>query len=238
MRKASMVFLVLLVGCIPYFSRVYDVGQINSLEAILEPIEITGYQGERTDLTKRKAISFHIGDGYYVALSHAACIPKFFVMRTPFGIIQTPIKVRQEQFYMNGKMVKLVGRHEDISVFYAEHLKDKPFLPWGDSDKLERSTKVYTVGYSYTKMYNFKDGIISETDIPKGIFVPQAVNCFMMTLPANPGDSGSPVVAINTKTHKGGLEIVGIVCATIRDKGMSFAFKSNYVQECIAKILK
>jgi len=58
---------------------------------------------------------------------------------------------------------------------------------------------------------------------------------FLVTVPMNPGDSGSPVIAF----REGVPEIIGIACMVFNwAQGMNFVFKSNYVLEAIAKILE
>ena len=234
MKKISLlVALAFLAGCIPYFAQVCGERHINAIKSVVCEIKVTAVSEKDNQPLEHKTIGFSIGNGYIVALSHATVMLEYVNIRSMFGIISTPRPVKDIKYFANGEVIELIGRHEDISVFYNPAFKNA--LPFADSDKVKVGTNVYTIGFSFSKMFNFKNGVISAVNIPPKAYDSYLEKCFLTTCPANPGDSGSPLIAIN---NEGNPEVIGIICAVVNGRGMSFAFKSNYVKEAIAKILK
>ena len=181
------------------------------------------------DVGPYKAICFSFGDKYIIALSHATDLKKM-LPRAIHNLVT---------YWIGDDELKLVGRYEDVSLFKSEITR--PSIPLGDSDRAKFGTYVVVVGYSLARLINLKDGMISSPFIGDEFVsnnpFPESKlrDTFLVTVPMNPGDSGSPVIAF----REGVPEIIGIACMVFNwAQGMNFAFKSNYVLEAISKILE
>jgi len=181
------------------------------------------------DVGPYKSICFSFGDKYIIALSHATDLKKIL-----------PKAIHNSVTYWIGDdELKLVGRYEDISLFRSEI--DRTSIPLGDSDQLKYGTYIVVVGHSLSKLINLKDGMVSipfigDEFVSNNPFPESKLrDTFLITVPMNPGDSGSPVIAFREEVP----EIIGIACMVFNwAQGMNFAFKSNYVLEAISKILE
>ena len=191
----------------------------------LAVIKTTLTLGDRT-LT-HKAVAIPIDEGI-LALSHATLPLIVEVIQSPFGRLVRYIKPDSYFYSVDGKRIRLIGRAGDISLFERKTKKRFPFA-LGDSDKVKIGDRVVVLGYSFTKIFNIKDGIVSSLKTPQES---RLSNCFLLTVPINPGDSGSPVLAWQDNE----LKVVAIVNAMIKDHGMSFAIKINEVKKRIKKI--
>lgn len=187
---------------------------------------------------EQKGIAILLEDGLVLALSHVTDIPLLNMTRTHFGYVQTMFAEKLSETYaVNGEEVQLIGRKGDISLFRGNHTEILPY-PFGDSSKLEVGDRVAVIGFSFTKVFNFKDGVISFPFIEKDDFDVIGLemikeDLIMFSVPINPGDSGSPLIAF----RNGKCEVVGIVNAMLQGNGMGLAIPINYVAETIVEIL-
>lgn len=222
MRTLLAILVIALVGCVHYQQHFNYSATMKAKDTVVI-IETIGELPSGYPTRGFKAIGFSIGNGYIVALTHATNLTEMF----PGAIFKS------STYSIGDDELELIGRYDDISLFKSN--MDRPSIPFGDSDQLKYGTHVVIIGFSLTAMINIKDGVVTSPDVPEMLQEPLLAKTFMTNAPMNPGDSGSPVIAF----RDGNPEIIGIACITIpMAKGMNFAFKSNYVQEAIKKILE
>jgi len=243
---AALLFVVFFFGCAAsadYYTSRFDYGVIGRALESVAFIETKGAfempDGARHNYTL-KALCFPLKKGFLVALSHTTGIPETVEMKTPFGLVEIPVKSLEESFTIAGRPVQLVGRSGDISVFKADFITNSPFR-LGDSSKLKVGSEIFVIGFSLAKDLNFKSGVVSALKISKEYqeddkkILFNLPDFFLHTIPTNFGDSGAPVFA----QRSGVCEVVGIVNATVPvAKGVAFAINSNAVREHIRKIVE
>jgi len=186
------------------------------------------------------SIGIPINDNYIIALTHATNFKPIIKTYIPFfGAVETHrTLVSPPKFYMKNKQfnkwdeIELIGRFEDISLFRSLTEKILPFpFPFGDINDLIPGMPLLSIGYSYGKLINLKDGIASNV---KDSFSDKIdYSTFLFSNPSNPGDSGSPVLGYDSDRN---LVIFGITQKSYKGQGLSFALRSDYVLDTIAKI--
>ncbi len=227
MKLLIVAIVLMTAGCVGLNNwHASNVSKGNDATIILDidnKVIIPG-QGERT--IDFKAIAIPLNRKYVLALKHCVVQEKFIKYRM-FGMWATlPIKVLKNEVTHNGQSLKLIKTHGDLALMrYEGTLTPFPFK-WGDSDKVRLGDKVLVLGFSFAKCKVIKDGIISALG---ALTYHEGDECFIHTVPTNPGDSGSPMLT----WQDGELKIIGIVNAMIRDNGLGFAIKSNEVRKLI-----
>ena len=179
---------------------------------------------------RMKGIAIPISKTQVVALTHCLIPPEYQYVMTMFGPMAFRQKVLSFEHFIDGKKVNLRGYKGDVALLEWEGDKVFP-AKLGDSDKVKIGTKVMVFGWSLGVCQNFKDGMISNVNLDD-TYGGDSEFCFLHSVPTNPGDSGSPMIAY----VDGQIVIIGIVNAMIRDNGLGFAIKSNYIKECIYEI--
>lgn len=231
--RTAIIALVamVLIGCAVYKTRI-DVPEAkvltNSLSRIVHKAEVSA-DGETWKEASQKGTSFPIGDGFQVALSH--CDVKDYVTTpTPFGLLKQDVQVRNRSYWIGDVEIELVARLGDISIYQKPYEVDNPFTMGTDPDI---GTELLVLGDSFVGGTNWKTGIVSMLDAhSKAVKKDEEFGrCFTHTIPLNPGDSGSPVLAMN---QEGNYEVVGIVnAANFRAQLYNLAFPVSYIQEAI-----
>ncbi len=128
---------------------------------------------------------------------------------------------------------KVIGADEltDIAVIRVESPSPLPFVPWGDSDKVEVGDWILAAGNPFGLGSSVTAGIVSARgrDIGAGPFD----DFLQIDAPINPGNSGGPtfnmageVIAVNT----------AIVSPTGGSVGIGFAIPSAIVQRIVAEL--
>ena len=128
---------------------------------------------------------------------------------------------------------KLVGTDEltDIAVIKVVASKPLPFVPWGDSDRMDVGDWVLAAGNPFGLGSSVTAGIISARgrDIGAGPFD----DFLQLDAPINPGNSGGPtfnmqgeVIAVNT----------AIVSPTGGSVGIGFAIPSKIAQNIVDQL--
>jgi len=187
-----------------------------------------------------KAKSTHIGDGYLLILTHCCDndIEASPDLARYVGLNAT------KRYFIDEKELEWVGKIDDVTLLYADWLKEYPTSPaFGDSDNLKVGNEVFVYGYSNGLVFNFKRGEVSCVDMETmnedyKQYYHYGNLAFVISIPLNSGDSGSPVFAL----HDGELEIIGVVVAgwvtrmAGQSQGLCFALRSNFVKKCIEKI--
>jgi V8-like Glu-specific endopeptidase len=234
MRLLTLVIVFAVVGCITagHYHNEYFFNPEDYYDglAVIETKAILVKDGEEKT-EEYKATSILLDNGLILALTHCTEIPTEEEIMTPFGFVSFAYdEKKDERYFVNGQEVELIGRKNDISLFKGNHTKGID-IPFGDSDKLRIGDKIAIIGYSFTKMFNFKKGIVSILKIGEeyGKFKDDVL---MIDASVNPGDSGSPLIAF--RGHK--PVIVGVVNAGIRNSGIGFAIKINYIKSLISEI--
>lgn len=234
MRLLVMVLFMAIIGCATfgYYKSDYPIkfSEVCEELCLIRTVAIFEKDGVQTE-HERTGMAIPLKN-VILSLSHVTEIDAIHPVRTPFGVMMIDLgKKVSERYYIDGVEVKLLGREDDISLFKG---KTKRFFPFklGDSDKLKVGDRVVVIGWSLAVVNNMKDGMISSLN-SKGIkeTYPTKNACMMISVPINPGDSGSPVLAFTGDVP----EIVGVVNAAVVDKGMGFAIKINDIKKFIKK---
>ena len=243
MRFLLVLLAFCLVSCAytgTHFKSDYDVSQIEQAREGLLIINTVGIlKMKNGDLATKKirAVAFPIGDGYILALKHCVKMEDGLLVRSAFGVLRIPAKLIKQDTFVREEKLELIGMKDDICLLRSKKLLEAYPFPFGDSDKVRVGDKVLSVGFSFAKDFNVKDGVISTLNANSDYFRAdddsgKPTDMFMHSSPVNGGDSGSPLFAI----RNGKLEIIGLTNAMLRGNGMGFALKSNYVLKTVEQI--
>lgn len=184
-----------------------------------------------------KGVAIPLKDNYIIALTHCTKVPKSIpylfmnVLVQPIGEIKHSILIGGVE-----RRVKLIGRFRDLSLFKAD-FEIKPY-PFKLAEKFVYAPgiNVLNIGFSFNQFFNTKDGLISSdkfSELAKKDL--SLLDMFSVSIPANPGDSGSPVLAVG---NTGDYEIIGLVTMSWRgSQGITICLKSTFISEAI-EILK
>jgi len=182
---------------------------------------------------------------YILTVNHAVSQDSFQVeMLTPVGIqrIDVPAEKLSEHTYLKlddsrielEEVVK--GKEDDIAIFKVPdslHLNCFPYKI-GNSDELEVGNFIYVIGNPMNYGINVREGIVSSMMAPEAIAVilPRFENAFMISNGVNPGDSGTPVIAI----RDGRYELVGLSQGIFTNaQNLSWAIKINPIIDKLNK---
>ncbi|MFQ5913928.1 MAG: trypsin-like peptidase domain-containing protein [Nitrospinota bacterium] len=154
-------------------------------------------------------------DKYLLTVEHVVSLDRV-VVDTPFGEVPILASKVAEETYLEyrGKSYRLerlvTDRDVDVALFrLPQHLGLRSF-PYriGNSDDLEVGNFVYLIGNPMNYGINVREGIVSSLKAPKVINRVNSIadNAFMVSNGLNPGDSGTPVIAI----RDGKYELVGL----------------------------
>lgn len=231
-RTMLILFCVLTVmGCI-YSNSSINVVELNKNKAAVDIIHTTTTFSidDGLIIDTMKAVSFSIGDGYSIALSHATKvdIPQVVIDEGTTEVVSTT-------FVIAGQKVELVGRQDDLSLFKKPYINDN-HTTFYNSDLLTLGSDLIMIGNSLMKGENIKTGILSSFNTKSLQYLNEAVlkHTVLVTVPINPGDSGSPVL---TMDRSGRYKVAGIACARLPGlSAMGFMLPSNYVVETINNI--
>ena len=174
---------------------------------------------------------------YILTVNHAVSQDSLQVeMLTPMGIqrIDVPAEKLSEHTYLKlddsrielEEVVK--GKEDDIAIFKVPdglHLNCFPYKI-GNSDELEVGNFIYVIGNPMNYGINVREGIVSSMMAPEAIaaILPRFENAFMISNGVNPGDSGTPVIAI----RDGRYELVGLSQGIFTNaQNLSWAIKIN-----------
>ena len=174
---------------------------------------------------------------YILTVSHAVSHDSLQAeLLTPMGIqsIDVPAEKLNEHTYLNlnGNRIKLEqvvkGKEDDIAIFKVPDCLDLNSFPYkiGNSDELNVGNFIYVIGNPMNYGINVREGIVSSMMAPEAIaaILPRYENAFMISNGVNPGDSGTPVVAI----RDGQYELVGLSQGIFTNaQNLSWAIKIN-----------
>jgi S1-C subfamily serine protease len=178
-----------------------------------------------------------IYDRYILTVNHAVCQDSLEVeMITPVGIqsIDVPAEKLSEHTYLklDDSRIELElvvkGKEDDIAIFKLPHDLRLNSFPYGigNSDELEVGNFIYVIGNPMNYGINVREGIVSAMMAPEAIsaILPRFENAFMISNGVNPGDSGTPVIAI----RDGHYELVGLSQGIFTNaQNLSWAIKIN-----------
>jgi len=178
-----------------------------------------------------------IFDRYILTVSHAVSQDILQVqMLTPMGIqnIDVPAEKLSEHTYLklNGSRISLErvvnGKDDDIAIFKVPDGLQLNSFPYkiGNSDELQVGNFLYVIGNPMNYGINVREGIVSSMMAPEAIaaILPRFENAFMISNGVNPGDSGTPVIAI----RDGQYELVGLSQGIFTNaQNLSWAIKIN-----------
>ncbi len=176
-------------------------------------------------------------DKYILTVSHAVSQNSLQAeLLTPMGIqsIEVPAEKLSEYTYLNlnGGRIKLEqvvkGKEDDIAIFKVPDCFQLNSFPYeiGNSDELQVGHFIYVIGNPMNYGINVREGIVSSMMAPEAIaaILPRYENAFMISNGVNPGDSGTPVVAI----RDGQYELVGLSQGIFTNaQNLSWAIKIN-----------
>jgi S1-C subfamily serine protease len=178
-----------------------------------------------------------IFEKYILTVNHAVSQDSLQVeMVTPMGIqrIDVPAQKVSEQTYLklNGTRIDLEeitkGKEDDIAIFELPDGLGLNSFPYqiGNSDDLQVGNFLYVIGNPLNYGINVREGIVSSMTAPEAIaaILPRFENAFMISNGVNPGDSGTPVIAI----RDGRYELVGLSQGIFTNaQNLSWAIKIN-----------
>ena len=178
-----------------------------------------------------------IFDRYILTVTHAVSQDSLQVqMFTPMGLqsIEVPAEKLSEHTYLNlnGTHIKLErvvnGKEDDITIFKVPDGLQLNSFPYniGNSDELQVGNFLYIIGNPMNYGINVREGIVSSMVAPEAIaaILPRFENAFMISNGVNPGDSGTPVIAI----RDGQFELVGLSQGIFTNaQNLSWAIKIN-----------
>ena len=178
-----------------------------------------------------------IFDRYILTVNHAVSQENLQVeMITPVGVqsIDVPSKKLSEHTYLklNGTRIELEevvkGKDDDIAIFKVPDGLGLNSFPYdiGNSDDLQVGNFLYVIGNPMNYGINVREGIVSSMIAPEAIaaILPRYENAFMISNGVNPGDSGTPVIAI----RDGQYELVGLSQGIFTNaQNLSWAIKIN-----------
>lgn len=174
---------------------------------------------------------------YILTVNHVVAQESLHVeVLTPMGIqrINVPAEKLSEHTYLklNNGRVRLEevmrSKEDDIAIFKVPddlHLNSFPYKI-GDSDELQVGCFIYVIGNPMNYGINVREGIVSSMKAPETIatILPHFENAFMISNGVNPGDSGTPVIAI----RDGQYELVGLSQGIFANtQSLSWALKIN-----------
>ena len=176
-------------------------------------------------------------DKYILTVSHAVSHDSLQAeVLTPMGVqsIEVPAEKLSEHTYLNldGGRISLEevvkGKDDDIAIFKIPDCLDLNSFPYeiGNSDELQVGHFIYVIGNPMNYGINVREGIVSSMMAPEAIaaILPRFENAFMISNGVNPGDSGTPVVAI----RDGQYELVGLSQGIFTNaQNLSWAIKIN-----------
>jgi len=176
-------------------------------------------------------------DRYILTVNHAVSQENLQVeMITPVGVqsIDVPSEKLSEHTYLklNGTRIELEevvkGKDDDIAIFKVPDGLDLNSFPYdiGNSDDLQVGNFLYVIGNPMNYGINVREGIVSSMIAPEAIaaILPLYENAFMISNGINPGDSGTPVIAI----RDGQYELVGLSQGIFTNaQNLSWAIKIN-----------
>ena len=181
----------------------------------------TGMIGDET--VEMMSNSFHIGKGYILTAKH--CISLYY----------RGTDAKNYKYFIDGREIKLIGKEADTALLYDEGLIGKPYIKFGNSDRLRIGDEVILIGNSLMAGMNIKSGIVSRLSIKAPLFgLPQDTvqGSFIMDTPSIGGDSGGPVLA----SQYGEYYLIGMIYANLRGgDGYTICFKSNYLKALVEK---
>jgi len=158
------------------------------------------------------------------------------IVTTPMGKVKVEsTKVSERNFLeYNGESYPLerlvVDKKIDVALFRLPeglHLISFPYQI-GNSDDLEVGNFVYLIGNPMNFGINVREGIVSSLKAPNVVREVDSIaeNAFMVSNGLNPGDSGTPVIAI----RDGQYELVGLSQGSfIRSQRLGWVIRINTV---------
>ena len=126
----------------------------------------------------------------------------------------------------------------DVALFRLPpglNLKSFPYRI-GNSDDLEVGNYIYLIGNPMNFGINVREGIVSSLNAPRVITKVDSIaaNAFMVSNGLNPGDSGTPVIAI----RDGNYELVGLSQGSfVRSQRLGWVIRINTVLQRIRSSL-
>ena len=169
--------------------------------------------------TASQATGVVLFDRYVLTVDHAVSNYTLELKSTRGGNLTPVRRTKQETFiFVDGTPHRLHGllrdRYTDVALFRLPNGLKLPSFPYeiGNSDDLLVGHFIYVVGNPMNMGFNVREGIVSTVRAPERLSVITAVpaNAFMVSNGLNPGDSGTPAIAI----RDGQFELVGLTQGT------------------------
>ncbi len=237
------IIILLLIGCSNRYNNLLNpsITKLKStIEVITTEVDVKTPNEKYKERWITHATSFHIGNGYILALTHATKHPGHFIINiNNKNLLKIDLIIGEYSFFINDKPIELIGRFEDISIFKTNHTNI--VIPFGDSDKLELGTEIIIIGNSLMNGINIKRGIVSILDLSDGYKLDKEKpndnykESFIIDSSTIPGDSGSPVVALKNNQYY----LVGVVYASFdKTRSIGMCFDINYIKQVIKRLIK
>ncbi|QQG44986.1 MAG: serine protease [Candidatus Sungiibacteriota bacterium] len=209
-------------------------------DSIISLRTVAEFKKGNGEIVKRESFGSGIAvlDKYIITLHHVAFI-KALEYNTPFGVLTEPAEKVSENLVLiiNGKEWPLqraiISEKEDVAIFLLPHGVSVPQFPQriGNSDDLRMGNFIYLIGNPMNGGINVREGIVSGLKPPEALKdVAQLENIFMVSNGLNPGDSGTPIIAL----RDGSPEIVGLAQGTVMNsQRIGWAIKINVIKKLI-----
>ncbi|WP_252393463.1 trypsin-like peptidase domain-containing protein [Hydrogenibacillus sp. N12] len=146
-------------------------------------------------------------------------------------------KASEIKVYMSDRKTPLtahvVGRDPelDLAVLKVDGKGPFPYLPLGDSDKMDVGDWVVAIGNPFGLDHTVTVGVLSAKGRPLTVEGKQFKNLLQTDASINPGNSGGPLLNLSG-------EVIGINTAvSAQGQGIGFAVPSNSVREVLNDLL-
>ena len=228
---AALTVAFLIIGCARYKTNI-DVQQGKKLSSALSRIVcIAEVRKDKDDewIEKRTrgGVSFSIGNGLQIGLTHATDLPEKYIQMSRFGPYGVKREVRNKKYFIDDIEIILLTQKGDVSIFKKPYESDVIFKLGVDPGM---GTNLFVIGDTMLKGNNWKTGIVSMLKSPL-IRSMDLSNSFVHTVPTNGGDSGSPILA---EKHDGSYEVVGILNASFtRSQSYNTGVYISFVKELL-----
>jgi S1-C subfamily serine protease len=213
-------------------------------EFILKSVAEFETPDDKTHVTTGQATGVAIFGRFILTVDHAVTNYDLKVS-VPNGSVAVPARKKMQKTFIviDGEPHPLTAllrdRVNDVALFRLPDELILPSFPYhiGNSDDLKVGNFIYVVGNPMNLGFNVREGIVSTLRAPEEINAIDAIpgNAFMVSNGLNPGDSGTPAIAI----RDGKFELVGLTQGTfLRGQRLGWVLRINAIMEKIRPLIK
>ena len=208
---------------------------MESLHPVSTEVQFRSNEDGRVFKKSLKGTGVVLFGKYLLTVEHVVTLDRATVA-TPFGEVALPAsKISERTFLEHGgkryPLERLVADGDlDVALFRLPKGLGMRSFPYriGNSDDLQVGNFVYLIGNPMNFGINVREGIVSSLKAPKVVTQVNSIaeNAFMVSNGLNPGDSGTPVIAI----RDGRYELVGLSQGSfIRSQRLGWVIRINTI---------